>query len=320
MSAKLAVLITYYDEAELLTECVNSLLSGMQLPDEILIYDDCSPRPASDYAPQVEQLRILRGEENRGAVYGRNLLLNTCTSDYVHYHDADDLFEPAWCASIRRAIAEEQPDLIITNCARRGGEIQQARIFRFRQPFDVRATALVGHTNTLSITFTRELALRNGGYRAAGLTAALDYYFNNSLALLASRTVLIDEPLVIARPRLNSLARGQDRRLSPKHREANLKALALLAPHVPARYHDIMAEVAASVSSHLYEAGHYESARLGFAQARRYGRAQYRYRGILYRQAARVLGPLTTERLGLIYRSIIPANLRWRLFRLLRRG
>jgi len=314
------VLITYYDESELLTECVNSLLSGTEIPDEILIYDDCAPRPASDYAPQHPRLRSLRGEENRGAVYGRNLLLNTCTSEYVHYHDADDLFAPTWCASIRRAIAEERPDLIITNCARRGGEIDQARIFRFRQPFDVCATTLVGNTNTLSITFTRELALRNGGYKDVGLTAALDYYFNNSLALLANRTAVIDEPLVIARPRLNSLARGHNRRLSPKHREANLKALDLLAPHVPARYHDLMAEVASSVSSHLYEAGHYESARAGFAQARRYGRAQYRYRGILYRQAARVLGPLTTERLGLIYRSIFPPGLRWRLFQLLRRG
>ncbi|MGH7198477.1 MAG: glycosyltransferase family 2 protein, partial [Candidatus Omnitrophota bacterium] len=40
------MLITYHNEGELLTECLDTLLSGPDTPDEILIYDDASGDPA----------------------------------------------------------------------------------------------------------------------------------------------------------------------------------------------------------------------------------------------------------------------------------
>src|SRR5437867_4136279 len=92
----LGVLITYYGERDLLRECVESLLVSGEAPDEILVYDDASEWPARDYIPKGASVKVIRGAVNRGPAHGRNVLLRTSRSDYVHFHDADDLFHHDW--------------------------------------------------------------------------------------------------------------------------------------------------------------------------------------------------------------------------------
>jgi glycosyltransferase involved in cell wall biosynthesis len=57
--------------------------------DEIVVYDDCS---SDDTATVAEALgaRVIRGEVNRGCAVGKNRLAAMATSDWVHFHDADD--------------------------------------------------------------------------------------------------------------------------------------------------------------------------------------------------------------------------------------
>src|ERR1043165_9541693 len=97
MRPGISVLITYYNERQLLTECLESLEAQTDRPDEILIYDDCSTYPAKDYLLPGLPARVIRGEENHGPSHGRNVLLEAARSECVHFHDSDDLFAPAWC-------------------------------------------------------------------------------------------------------------------------------------------------------------------------------------------------------------------------------
>ena len=114
MRPTLGVLVTYHNEGRLLGECLDSLLHQKERPDEVLIYDDASEAPAEDYLPKDFSGRIIRGDVNRGPSYGRNRLLRESQSDYIHFHDADDLFYPDWCGRIRQAIEESEPDVVFT--------------------------------------------------------------------------------------------------------------------------------------------------------------------------------------------------------------
>jgi len=57
MPPTISVLITYYNERELLTECLRSLAAQTQLPDEILIYDDASTYRQLSMCPQTSRRR-----------------------------------------------------------------------------------------------------------------------------------------------------------------------------------------------------------------------------------------------------------------------
>src|SRR5262245_29459086 len=104
MDVTIAVLITYHGEKGLLHECLKSLTNQGAAPDEILVYDDASGAPAQNFLPDGLAVTVLRGDENRGPAYGRNRLLGACKSAYVHFHDADDLFNPQWSVRVRRVL------------------------------------------------------------------------------------------------------------------------------------------------------------------------------------------------------------------------
>ena len=70
---KLSVLITYHNEGELLTECLESLFQQEDRPDEVLIYDDASSVPAEKFVKYFP-VKIIRGEKNKGPAIGRNKL------------------------------------------------------------------------------------------------------------------------------------------------------------------------------------------------------------------------------------------------------
>src|SRR5438552_8252612 len=94
---RVAVLITYYNERFMLRDCLQSLYRQSAPVDEVLIYDDCSLYPAEDYLVLGRAVRVIRATQNKGPSMGRNRLLAECSSEYVHFHDADDLFRPNWC-------------------------------------------------------------------------------------------------------------------------------------------------------------------------------------------------------------------------------
>src|SRR5687767_1173472 len=112
MPPTLGVLVTYYGERELLRECLDSVLAGASVPDEIVVYDDASSVPASRFVPTGAPVRVIRGRENRGPAFGRNLLMRESACDYVHFHDADDLFHSDWARDVRAVIAARAPDIV----------------------------------------------------------------------------------------------------------------------------------------------------------------------------------------------------------------
>jgi hypothetical protein len=315
-SPTLGVLITYYNERELLTECLESLLANTELPDEILVYDDCSQFPAADYVPDHPLIRVVRGERNRGVIYARNVLIEEAASDYLHFHDADDLFMPTWVERVRAAMGTA-PDLVITlgNYRYEDGTQEPLRHMHdhldlLRQDF--KAFSVLVLLNTICVTFRRDLAQRTGGLRVDSIAGSWDFYFGAQLAHAAQSAVIVEECLFIVQERRGSLSVGEGRGLRPRIILGMVQALIKLAPLYPHLGNEL-AQLIAKWSSGLFNVGMREDAARGFAAARRVGQPTYAHFGQPWRTIARTLGPMTAHRLFTLYTHPALVKLRARL-------
>ena len=304
MFSSLGVLITYYGERELLGECVQSILAGDAAPDEILVYDDASAQPAEAYVPPGAPVRIIRASENRGPAHGRNVLLNTALSTYVHFHDADDLVHPDWAREVRAVVQRSAPDVILTDIAAvRDGQVVSGRVMELDTlpaGADLVQFALRGALLLPSSTFRRELGLHVGGFRTrATLPQSEDFDFHVRLVAAATSWEAIPRSLVIQR-----LRRGSHSSNQVEVWDSAATAVELLSEELPARYHDELSETAARVGSRLFELSARSEARRAFRLARRLGRPTYAHRRGTYAVVARTVGPEAGEWAGLLLRAL----------------
>jgi len=81
--------------------------------DEIIVYDDAS----NDGTGKVAQnygADVIKGDKNRGPSVGRNKLSEYSSSNWIHFHDADDILYPSF---VERAkiwtLKEDPPDVVL---------------------------------------------------------------------------------------------------------------------------------------------------------------------------------------------------------------
>ncbi|MBI1760332.1 MAG: glycosyltransferase family 2 protein, partial [Acidobacteria bacterium] len=199
MKRTIGVLITYYNEKELLTEFLESLLKQTCQVDEILIYDDASTAAAEQYLPLRCPAKVIRGSINRGPSYGRNILLQESQSDYIHFQDADDLFHPDWCLRVSQAIEATQAEWILTEISSyQNGELACERVLELNKRTGVTdwvRQAIQGAILVPAGTYLRSKIQVIGGYRK-DLWQSEDYDFHVRLAATDPSIAVIDEPLI----------------------------------------------------------------------------------------------------------------------------
>jgi glycosyltransferase involved in cell wall biosynthesis len=308
--ASLAVLITYHNERGLLRECIESLSSQRYGPDEILVYDDASTFPPAPYVPTGAFVRVVTGAENHGPAYGRNILLRESRCEYVHCHDADDLFHPDWCREVRAVIEREHPDIVLTEIAsvREGFPVSDAvlGLDRLSLDGDLVRFGLEGSLLVPSTTFRRELALRIGAFRTREvLQQSEDFDFHIRLAAAAQSRAVIRRPLIVQRLRADS-------------HSADLKscwtsardAIALLSKDLPDTYQSDLASASARVGSELFAIGEHADARNAYRLARRLGAPSFLHRPASYRIVARIFGQEAAEWIGVIRQKLVRLRFR----------
>jgi glycosyltransferase involved in cell wall biosynthesis len=301
MGRTLGILITYYNERELIRECVESLLSGTEQPDEILIYDNGADEPAAQYLPPGLPARILRGDANRGPSYSRNILLHASRSDYVHFQDADDLFSPNMVERLREAIGES-PDLVVNQVSQRSvtGERQQGilSLDALQSHKDLKLFCLECGMSTPSGTARRALMEELGGFdETLWHKEDVDVFFRMALADCSYK--VINEPLVLIRQRPGSH--------SGKRVEAALHSwryLQKLEAIVPEKYQFVVCEYAGNCGVWLYQAGLLAEADQALRLAAKLGTPHYETYPIKQRFLARILGVRKTEGLRSLWRRV----------------
>jgi glycosyltransferase involved in cell wall biosynthesis len=306
--ATLAVLVTYHNERHLLRECLESLVAQPQGPDEVLVYDDASCAPASDYLVPGLPVRVVRGERNVGPVHARNALLRIAQADYVHFHDADDLFRPAWCTRVRAAIDRTRADVVFTEIESRGDHgVLSSRVLgldRLAREPDLVRFCLKGPVLIPAGTYRRSAVLAIGGYRGT-LWQSEDFDFHVRIAALGVRYEVIAEPLVIVRIR----AEGRHQKWLEVW-ASFLQSVEALADELPHQHRPDLADAAARAGSALYKLGAHAQASDAFRLAARLGPPRFDHERRLYRTLAKRLGPERVERLAHTYRGLMPRGLR----------
>jgi glycosyltransferase involved in cell wall biosynthesis len=94
----ISVCLTHYDRPEKLRASLASLAEQTLRPDEVLVWDDCSPRdPAAivqAFRPRFARLVYHRNERNLGMPGNLNAVVAQASGDYIaNLHDAD-IFNP----------------------------------------------------------------------------------------------------------------------------------------------------------------------------------------------------------------------------------
>jgi glycosyltransferase involved in cell wall biosynthesis len=302
----LAVLVTYHNEASLLTECLESLRRAGRLPDEILLYDDASDVPPEAYIPPSVPVRVITGRENRGPAHARNVLLEASSCEYVHFHDSDDWFHPEWCSAVRGCIQSSHADAVFTELAAYDdGVLGTDSMMKLGgMADDLLAFALQVVLQTPSGTYRRDKVLNIGGY-SDEISQSEDYDFHIRLAGSGISFAVIDRALVNVRIRPGS--RSQDRvRL---HADA-VKVLEKRGIDLPERYRPMIAECLALRGASLYKLRAYREAKHAFQAAYVFGKPSFDYEHGAYRSIAKLCGPLVAERCGRIYRGLVPLRMR----------
>jgi hypothetical protein len=302
------VLITYYGERDLLRECLESLALQTRAPDEILIYDDASDAPAEQYVPAGLAVRILRADVNRGPAFGRNQLLEASSSAYVHFHDADDLFFPDWCARVHEALEATALDVVFTEIEAISEQgVRSTRVLALdalASDADLLRFCIQGVMLVPSGTYRRDLVRSIGGYRTS-LWQAEDFDFHVRLAATTPRYALITDPLVTIRVRSAGRSADQVQTWS-----SYIQAVAELSATLPDSYRTDLADAAARAGSTLFKLGAREEASVAFRLAARLGPPTLTTQRRLYRLLAKTLGFEVAEQLAQAYRGALPTRLR----------
>jgi glycosyltransferase involved in cell wall biosynthesis len=307
-AATVSILITYHNERTLLTECLNSIQRQTAPIEEVIVYDDASTMPARDYLPTGLDVRVIRGEHNIGPSRGRNILLNEARGEFVHFHDADDLFDADWCKFVLAAIHETNPDVVITEVRSTSDGIEVCDRVLGMKAEEVRKDflrcAIRGAFLVPSCTYRKALAEQIGGYRY-DLWQSEDYDFHIRLAAQRPKVTMLDRALVTIRLRPGS--RSQNRYEVVRD---GLRSLEDLAKELPEPYTQELAERAFVAAVQLYRLGAHGESREAVQLAKRLSKLKYIHASPGQAFLYSVLPLPVAEALRSGYRRILPV--RWR--------
>lgn len=317
---KPAILITYFNEKELLTDCLISLKNQSISVGEILIYDDASEYPAQNYVPRNIQVTIHRSEINLGQGYGRNLLMKKTENKYIHFHDADDMFHPLWMQRITDIIHESNPDFIVTDykLAHQQGKssFRSGNMFAIRSLDDLITQCICAGLIPACVTFKRNLAISSGGFRErVDFPVAEDTEFHLRLLLTQPKTKVVNECLAINRIRPNSASRDEHNVLRSIIAAYHFKAIDMHKEAMGSTHFEALINMSVSKGFILLEKGFREEAVKIFKKTLSAGKPTYNHCGYLIKALAPALGPEMAFYISKIYHRVIPARLTRVLYR-----
>jgi len=164
----LALCIPAYNASLYLPRLLTSALSQDIPFSEILVYDDCSTDNTSEVAEKYGA-KVIRGSENKGCSFGKNMLARATMCDWIHFHDADDELLPNFTTLANNwMVKKDCPDVILFNYEYRDNDTNSLLgIMKFdkaRLEKDPIAYSIAQQINPFCGLYKRAAYLKAGGY------------------------------------------------------------------------------------------------------------------------------------------------------------
>lgn len=111
MNAEISVVIPTYNCIETLPRAIESV-RAQRVPVEIIVVDDCSTDATAAWLATQTDIRVIQGHHN-GVSQARNLGIAACTTPYIAFLDADDVWTDGKLAT-QLALHRSNPELIFS--------------------------------------------------------------------------------------------------------------------------------------------------------------------------------------------------------------
>jgi glycosyltransferase involved in cell wall biosynthesis len=163
----LALLIPAYNACAFLPRLLESAARQTEPFDEIWVYDDCSTDNTAEVAKKLGA-NLVRGDVNRGCTYGKSVLVERTSCDWVHFHDADDLLMPNFVERAHDWTTKQGADVVCFACEERwedSGELIGVSIPNDRGLLEDPIGYTIRHKiNAISGIYRRSSFLSAGGF------------------------------------------------------------------------------------------------------------------------------------------------------------
>jgi len=288
-----ALLIPCYNAAAHLPRLFATVGAQTRPFAEILCYDDASTDDTAAVAARLGA-KVIRGEQNRGPAHARNALWRATQADWLHFHDADDLLDPAYHERVF-ALATSNTDVVICS-ARWIREEDGSTEMEWRySAAELRAAPLeyllshpVGGINGY---YRRAVLEEVGGYDET-LRIWEDADLHVRLAAAGARIAVAEEILVTALRRAGSVSTP-----AAENWRCRLRALERYAVTLPLTCRPTLLVEIDGTARGLLRAGDSASAQRAIALSRSLGGNPPATANPAVRLARTVFGPVTALRL-----------------------
>jgi glycosyltransferase involved in cell wall biosynthesis len=112
----LALCIPAYNAEKYLPRLLTSANNQLVPFNEIFVYDDSSTDESAAIAMQYGA-KVISGSINKGCSYGKNILAESTSSNWIHFHDADDDLLPNFTSQVQSWISDygNSNDVLLLN-------------------------------------------------------------------------------------------------------------------------------------------------------------------------------------------------------------
>ena len=207
MTPAITLLVPCYNAAAFLPRLWETVRAQTRPFDELLCYDDASTDNTAAVARSLGAT-VICGERNAGPGFARNQLWRAARGEWVHFHDPDDLLRPDFLEKMS-ARAGRDTDVVICNAEwQNEGDRRTFLSWRYSEA-ELRAEPaayLLSHPVGGINGFYRRTALEKIGGFNPQLRVWEDADLHVRLALSSARFAVVEEPLVIALRREDSLS------------------------------------------------------------------------------------------------------------------
>ncbi len=330
LTKSLAVLIAYYDEKEMLTECLESLLQSNVLPDEIIVHDDNSPNAADLFVPEKlkSKIIIIRSKENVGQGLARNKMISVAHSEYIHCHDADDKFHPDWCKEVKQALNDRgNIDMVLTRVIGFDANHILERLYLSKHIDAIHADHdLIGHCILGGFvpscaTYKKSIAMEVKGFQSRfEFPVSEDYDFHLRLATKVQSHTVIAKDLVLQRWAPNSSCRDGENKYRLSIFEYQIKSLAQNISAVSTDYNRLFCERYFRLNDMLHRRDSH-LATIALLNACKLFSPEYKsLKGPLFAMCHKYFGASSTCRLLQWYAKYFPRFLRANVSKIIRKN